>query len=958
MIDPAVGSGNFLLYAFDLFYDLYLDQIENYEADYDEDEIPKLIIENNLHGIDIDDRAVQLAQLGLYIKAKRKKRNIKIERFNVVSSDFFLPEYEEVKYLFKNGENLKPELEKIVIDLWSDLQKAYKFGSLLRLQEKFSLQLHALVKEFQGAQLKIFTEETLASYEEFRQNFFGNLQKAIEHNKTKEGLNFLNTKTADAITFLRLLTQKYDVAVANPPYTDSSDFGPELKKFIDDNYKKPHKFNTNLYAVFIKRCFELLNNDGYYGAISPLTFMYIKTFEDTRKFILNNFHIELLAELGLGGVFLSHYVVVYAAAYIFKKTINDESDSLFLNFQAYHGKLNKKELFESAYNNYLNGIKDKHIYTLPQEKLKIIDGWPFIYWISDGFREKFKGENFSIKFEISEGLKTSNNVKYFRSPLEIELNQNTNFYPIFKGGPFNKWYGNVWLIIDYENNKSKIANESSPSFSGEKNYFEEGIVCPSVGTKGPSFRIKPRNVIFSNADLGLFYKQLDLGTSYFYPLSILNSSLVEYINDMLNPTVNITVGDIKRIPFAKPPQEIETKVSSLAKQNIEIKKHLCTYSIIEINFEHSPLTAFVGNTLQERVLAYLNYENYELTKVLVNEAIIDELIYQVYELNPEDRAQVEAKMGKSIGSLPVLPEALQEFKTKIESENSETKDIVLEHLQWLEQTTFEEEKIREIKEGFATLYQANNDLEEFCKRLQVNPINVWYWFIKANILPKDRAKDIALEFLSDTIRTLLQQDDDGIIPLVGLPGEDALSKRLEHYCLQNGFTQAQFLQLDQLLGRPLNEYLEHYFFKDLSDHLNLFMYLPKTPFIWHLSSGRYQGLELYTLIYKWNRDSLYKIKSQYIHDRKNSLEYRLMQLHDVNTAQAQNEKERILFQLDEIEKFSQKIEELIAEGYDPKLDSGVAKNIAPLQAKGLLRAEVLKSGGKNSELEKYLKADW
>ncbi|QKG81083.1 BREX-1 system adenine-specific DNA-methyltransferase PglX [Tenuifilum thalassicum] len=974
VIDPATGSGNFLLYAFDLFYDLYLDQIENYGADYDEDEIPKLIIENNLHGIDIDDRAVQLAQLGLYIKAKRKKRSIKIKRFNVVSSDFFLPDYEQVKHLFENGEKLKPELEKIVIDLWSDLQKAYKFGSLLRLQEKFSLQLHGLVKEEQGLNINLFTEQNLQSYEAFRQNFFGNLQKAIEHNKTKEGLNFLNTKTADAITFLRLLTQKYDVAVANPPYTDSSDFGPELKKFVEANYKKPHKFNTNLYAVFIKRNMELLDVDGKIGMIHPLTFMYIKSFEDVRKEILNHYHISILVEFGMGGLFPQN-IFVDPAFYVLESNKLNEEKTIFISLDQYSNTFNqtRKKLFLSeAIDDFIANKPNKHLFLLDQEKLKIIDSWPFIYWISDAFREKFRGEVLEKYYHIAQGLITGNNERFLRFNWEIiitkELDNNFSFdfkwVKYAKGGPFNKWYGNLWLVVNWERSGEEIKNyfDSSGKLKSrpqnEKFYFEEGVTFSTTGSKGSTFRYLPKNSIFDGKGSSIFLKEKKDDIRYEFLLGLLNSKLSFYIVNCLNPTVETTIGDIKRIPFVRPTENIEKILSNLAQQNIAIKKQLCTYSLIEINFEQSPLTAFPGNSLQERALAYLNYENYELTKVLVNEAIIDELIYQVYELSPEDREQVEAKMGKSIGSLPVLPEALEAFKQKIEQENSPTKETVLQHLNALPTAEFEDEKIREIKEGFATLYQSNNDLEEFCKRHQVNPINVWYWFKEARILPSGRAKDMALEFLADTIRALLQQDDDGIIPLVGLPGEDALSQRLEHYCLQNGFTQAQFLQLDQLLGRPLNEYLEHHFFADLGDLLNVFRYLPKTPFIWHLSSGKYQGLELYTLIYKWNRDSLYKIKSKYIHDRKNNLEYRLLQLQDVNTAQAQNEKETIHFQLDEIEKFTKKIDELIAQGYDPKLDDGVGKNIAPLQAKGLLRAEVLKSGGKNSQLEKYLNADW
>ena len=143
IIDPAVGSGNFLFYAFDLFYDLYMDQIDNYGADYDEDEIPKLIIENNLHGIDIDNRAVQIAQLGLYIKAMRKRRDIHIENFNVVSSDFVLPDYEKVQYIFKNEINDK-ETTICSRKHGRDLQMAHKFGSLVRIEEKVERKINEI----------------------------------------------------------------------------------------------------------------------------------------------------------------------------------------------------------------------------------------------------------------------------------------------------------------------------------------------------------------------------------------------------------------------------------------------------------------------------------------------------------------------------------------------------------------------------------------------------------------------------------------------------------------------------------------------------------------------------------------------------------------------------------------------------------------------------------------------
>jgi hypothetical protein len=945
MIDPSTGSGNYLLYGFDMYYALYIDQIENYGADYNEANVPKLIIENNLHGIDLDDRAIQLAQLGLYIKAKRKKRTVKIEHFNIVSSDFFLPAYNDVKDIFEDG-NVGERERKIIEDLWEDLQNAHKFGSLIRLEEKLNLKWFGTKDKNDPNQVTLFGQQEIEGFETFRNTFFANLQKAVAQNTAKQGQTFLNTKTQDAITFLQLLTQKYDVAVANPPYTDGADFGPELKIFVEANYKQPYKFNSNLYAVFIKRCFELTTENGKVALIHPLTFMYIKTFEDVRKFILEKTHISVFVDYGLSNLFGA--VMVDPAFYVLEKGNEKQEKSWFISLDQYTRTPNekfKKDFCLEALNDNISNRPNKHNITLPQEKLKIIEGWPFIYWISDGFREKFKKNTVGKIADVAEGCKTADNFKYLRFWWENENLESEGWKTYSKGGPYNKWQGNLWLKVNWKNEGSEIKNDPRAAANNEQYYFKEGITFTGAGSKGTSFRYLPTESIFDTGARSIFPKG---ELSPFLLLGILNSSLSLYIIDALNPTVNTTVGDIKRIPFVK--SEVTNSVTTLSKLNVDLKEKISSYHIIETNFEQNPLLAIQGAALKDRVLAYLNFENAQHTQVLINEAIINELIFEVYELSDADREQVETKMGLSIGSLAVLNEAKEAFLAQLQNPLAE----VTEHIQNLSITTFDEQRVREIKEAFATLYQSNNDLEEFCIRHQVNPINLWYWFKEANIVPAARASEIALEFLADAIRTLLQQDDDGIIPLVGLPGEEALSQRLEQHCLQNGFTAAQYMQLDSLLGRSVNEYLEHHFFNQLSNHLNLFMYLPKTPFIWHLSSGQQQGFEAYILIYKWNRDSLFKLKSHYISHRVQNLEYRQITLQDVNTAQAQTEKETIRLQLHEIKLFTTKIDELIAEGYDPKLDDGVGKNIAPLQKKGLLRAEVLKA----NQLTKYLNADW
>lgn len=960
MIDPSTGSGNYLLYGFDMYYDLYIDQIENYGADYSEADVPKLIIEHNLYGVDLDDRAIQLAQLGLYIKAKRKKRTAKIEHFNIVSSDFFLPAYNDVKDIFEDG-NVGERERKIIEDLWEDLQNAHKFGSLIRLEEKLNLKWFGTKDNSDPNQVTLFGQQEIEGFETFRNTFFTNLQKAVAQNTAKQGLTFLNTKTQDAITFLQLLTQKYNVAVANPPYTDSADFGPELKKFIETNYKKPYKFNTNLYAAFIKRCCEITNEDGYIGMIHPNTFMFIKTFENVRDYLIETLHIAILVDYGLDRVnlFGGDILLDSNCWYILNKT-KQQKKGIYIDIATNQQEKYKRDSFYTAIDDFANNSKNSRTFLVEQEKFKVISGSPFIYWISDKLREKFKGTPLKNICPPKSGLATSNNDRFLKFWWEVsidsiskEIIDELGWKLYSKGGPYNKWQGNLWTIVKWHSNAIEMRSTGSAVFRNEDYYFREGITYSASGQKGASFRYLPSNCVYDVGGASLFI--LDKSFSLLYILGLLNTKFITYLINCLNPSVNTQVGDIERIPFVIPSKKQEESISNLSDKNVEIKKIFCSYRIIETNFEKSPLLAFQGASLKDRVLAYLNDENALYAQVLINEAIINELIFEVYELSDADREQVEAKMGLSIGSLAVFKEAKDAFLAQLQNPLAE----VTEHIQNLPITTFDEQQIREIKEAFATLYQSNNDLEEFCIRHQVNPINVWYWFKEANSIPQARAAEIALEFLADAIRTLLQQDDDGIIPLVGLPGEEALSQRLEQHCLQNGFTAAQYMQLDSLLGRSVNEYLEHHFFNQLSNHLNLFMYLPKTPFIWHLSSGQHQGFEAYILIYKWNRDSLFKLKSHYISHRVQNLEYRQITLQDVNTAQAQTEKETIRLQLQEIKLFTTKIDELIAEGYDPKLDDGVGKNIAPLQKKGLLRAEVLKTtGGAKSQLEKYINADW
>ena len=239
---------------------------------------------------------------------------------------------------------------------------------------------------------------------------------------------------------------------------------------------------------------------------------------------------------------------------------------------------------------------------------------------------------------------------------------------------------------------------------------------------------------------------------------------------------------------------------------------------------------------------------------------------------------------------------------------------------------------------------------------------MWYQFRHAGILPPQRSQSLAFELITDVIRTVLSKDDDGVIPLCERMGEEPLDVRIEQELVERGYSGVQISQIIYLLSQSqgsqsLRKYLYERFFQQLSDHLNLFMYLPKTPFIWHLTSGDpasgRSAIDLYVSIYTWSRDTLFRIKSVYVANRENALADRLAALNPTS-ASGKMEAALIKDQQQELRQFADKIDQLLASGYDPKLDDGVGKNIAPLQKAGVLSYDVLNSG----QLKKYLNADW
>lgn len=547
LIDPACGSGNFLLYACGVFYDLYQDQVENFGADYSRRDIPKLILENNLYGVDLDERAAQLTQLSLYIKAWQLggRRMHFPEHLNVVSTAFTLPNFDEIEMALLMGYKWEEHEMATLRMVWKDLQNAYKFGSLIRVEETFDRLLPVDANDMYAHQWK--------------QEMFSFKRVAIERLRAQLANISSNpyslSKVTDALTFLDILTTGFDVAVANPPYTDSADFGAELKEFIENNYKKPLKFNSNLYAAFIKRCCELTGDEGKVGMVNPPTFMYIKTFEDLRKYMVEQTYIDIFVEWGYLGMFNPSARVDSAMFILNKAKRNEESTFIKLN-DLYEG--HRYNYFVQSYNDLCAGIDNDRVYHLPQSRLKEIKSYPFIYWISDEFREKFGGVSVDDgNLKVVKGLTTSDNNRFLRFWWEIPTDFISDDYAIdhkkwvryVKGGPYNKWYGNMWTLLNWENDGYEIKNfvdDKGKQKSRPQNisyYFREGITYSAAGSKGATFRYLPKNYIIDAGGPGIYS---DNYKNVFYSLAFFNSSLTFYICDCLNPTVNINQGDLWR----------------------------------------------------------------------------------------------------------------------------------------------------------------------------------------------------------------------------------------------------------------------------------------------------------------------------------------------------------------------------------------------------------------------------
>lgn len=333
-VDLCSGSGNFFHIAFDIFFEMYL------EEGYKEKDIPDKILSKNLFGVDIDDRAIQISHLGLFIKALEKNPDFSMDKINIVSTDFHLPEFKEVEGLFEGS---FPSIK--LSEVWEDLRQAEKFGSLVDVKSK-------IFPERKEGQRSLNPEEEHETQQEIIKRIKTVFQKNIRDNSRS---SFINRKAAEGMTFVEILMQKYDVAASNPPYTDSRSYGPELMKFVEENYNKgKYSFKNNLYACFLKRNSDIINENGKVGMVTGMTYMFIKTFDNTRKYILDNFHIDVFTHYGYLGMFSDEARVDTSIIILESNSIKNKK-SYFIKLDD-EQDVQRKKIMANSFSDYLKGV--------------------------------------------------------------------------------------------------------------------------------------------------------------------------------------------------------------------------------------------------------------------------------------------------------------------------------------------------------------------------------------------------------------------------------------------------------------------------------------------------------------------------------------------------------------------------------------------------------------------------
>ena len=765
-LDPCAGSGHILSYAFDLFYKMYE------EEGYPPSEIPELIIKNNLYGLEIDERAAQLASLSLMFKAREYQR-----RF---FSKGVVPNVIHVKSF--DGDK---KLENVDI-----------LGSLINITEKEA-------DDLEVRKGTIFEEQ--------------------DQHRAK---------------IYNYLSNKYDLVVTNPPYLPSNRMNKTLKGFVKENYEDTKK---DLFATFIVRCLELAKSDGLTGYMSPFVWMFISSYEDLRKNIIDNHTINNLIQLEYSGF---DGATVPVCTFTLRNDYLNRTEGNYIRLTDFRGAKNQAPKTLEAIQNPNCGW----LYQAIQENFRIIPGTPIAYWLTKSAIDAFKNEKLGDIASPRLGMATANNDRFLRMTWEVNENNQKHdctsreeakasgkkWFPYAKGGNYRKWYGNIEYIVNWKNDGHSIRN-----FTNDKgkvrshNYnleyiFKKGITWNALTSSFTSFRIL-ENSLFDNAGSSLFINDK---TGEKNLLGLLNSKVVKFLLPAINPTLNFQPGTISTIPV----DNLNKVSSDLVSECIKIAKQDWDSHEISWNFQLNEIIRIKNDqpTKVEVEEAYDLYKQYWLNKfrkIREHENEINHELINIYGLEEEVDSDV------SLEEITIL-----EDETEIQNNQItfKPKEVFAQFISYAVGCMFGRYSLD--KEGLILANQAET-LEDYLKKVE-------------------KSKD-EVTFLPD---------DDNIIPVLDDEWfEDDIVARFRQF-LKASFGEENFQKNlafveDNIKQGDIRKYFDRSFYRD---HYKRYS---KRPIYWKFTSPK-GHFSVLVYMHRYTPDTLNNILNNYLREFIEKLETR------------------------------------------------------------------------------------
>lgn len=547
-LDPCMGSGHILVYAFDVLMEIYK------ESGYTERDAAAMIVQNNLFGLDIDDRASQLAYFAVMMKARSYDRRF-LSR-GIKPNVLAIKESNGMGAAVRDGLTTDAEMNEISRYLVETFRDAKELGSIITVEPK----------DYDG-------------YMAYLDNCDGEGQLTMEDadwlQNTRPMLKALARQA-------KVLAAKYPVVCTNPPYLNKIE--GRLKTFVIENYKD---YSGDLFSVFTYRNLMFCKQDGYCGYMTPFVWMFIKTYEKLREFIIQSKSITTLVQMEYSAF---EEATVPISSFVLKNGKAMEN-GLYFKLSDFKGgmEVQKQKVLEALANKNCG-----YFYEADQSNFSKIPGSPVAYWASSHVLGAFSaGKPLENIADCCTGMQTGNNEKYVRYWFEVDLD---NFSPESNGagkkwvkyncgGDSRKWYGNHWRIIIWENNGFAVRHEKGAVIRNESHFFHEGISWKRIGSSDFFLRYLPKGFIIDQAGDSMFFSN---PADLYFTLGFVNTTVALEMFRFIAPTLNLTAGNMNKLPIIANGEKEEI-VGQLVKSNIEFAKRDWDAYETSWDFKRNPL---------------------------------------------------------------------------------------------------------------------------------------------------------------------------------------------------------------------------------------------------------------------------------------------------------------------------------------------------------------------------------